>query len=159
MRISRRHGRLRIRLEPLEVSLLQSLLDQLESVLDGPSGDGAEEIRARLNPSAYPDDREADEEYRRLTADTLRGERDERIGACRDELARTSDVDITDPEVGRRWIQVLNDLRLAFGTRIGVTEDDSPRVDPDDPDGELRAIYHWLTAVQDSVVVELMGSS
>jgi len=30
-------------------------------------------------------------------------------------------------------------------------------VDPDDPDAELRAIYHWLSAVQDSVVSELMG--
>jgi hypothetical protein len=47
---------------------------------------------------------------------------------------------------------VLNDLRLALGTRLGVTEDDYDR----GPTGEPWVIYHWLTAVQDSVVTALM---
>ncbi len=157
MKVNRRSGRLRLRFEPVEVTLLESLLDQLDAVLDGSDGDGAEGIRTRLSPAAYQDDPAAEAEFRDLTADALRGERDERIGACRAELAQRNDVDITDPEAARRWIQVLNDLRLAFGTRLGVTEQDSPRIDPDDPEGELRAVYQWLTAVQDSVVVELMG--
>ena len=157
MKVGRRKGRLRLRLEPVEVALLQSLLDELEAVLDGPDGDGAEAIRGRLVPDGYRDDPESAAEFRQLTADTLRAERDERIGACRAELARSGDVDITDPDAARRWIQVLNDLRLAFGTRLGVTEDERPELDPDDPDAELRAVYHWLSAVQDSVVSELMG--
>ncbi len=163
MKVGRRKGRLRLRLEPVEVALLQSLFDQLEAVLDGDDatdgtdGDGADAIRRRLVPDGYRDDPKAAAEFRRLTEDTLRAERDERIAACRDELDDSGDVDITDPDVARRWIQVLNDLRLAFGTRLGVTEDDRPYVDPDDPDAELRAVYHWLSAVQDSVVSELMG--
>jgi hypothetical protein len=128
-------------------------------VLDGEdgSGDGADAIRRRLAPDGYRDDPDAADEFRRMTADTLRTERDERIAACQAELATSGEVDITDPDTSRRWIQVLNDLRLAFGTRLGVTEDDGPDLDPDDPDVELRAIYHWLSAVQDSVVSELMG--
>ena len=157
MKVGRRKGRLRLRLEPVEVELLQTLFQQLEAVLDGPDGDGAEAIRDRLVPDGYRDDEEAAAEFRGLTADTLRTERDERIAACRAELTEGGEVDISDPDAARRWIQVLNDLRLAFGTRLGVTEDDRPYVDPDDPDAELRAIYHWLSAVQDSVVSELMG--
>ena len=157
MRVNRRHGRLRLQLEPVEVALLQSLLDQLEAVLDGAADDGAEEIRARLVPAAYRDDPEAAQEFHRLTADALRSERDERIAAFRAELASSEAVDITDPDHARRWIQVLNDLRLAIGTRLGVTEDDPPDFDPDEAGAELRAVYHWLTAVQDAVVVELMG--
>jgi Domain of unknown function (DUF2017) len=156
VKVGRRKGRLRLRLEPVEVALLQSLFDQLEAVLDG-SDDGAEPIRRRLVPDGYRDDAAAAAEFRQLTADTLRSERDERIAACRAELAASGEVDLTDPDTARRWIQVLNDLRLAFGTRLGVTEDDGPHLDPDDPDAELRAIYHWLSAVQDSVVSELIG--
>ena len=153
MRVLRRHGRLRLRLEPVEVDMLLSLLDQLEAVLDE---DADDEVRQRLFPSAYRDDAGAEAEYRELTESTLALERSERIGACRAELAHDSDVDLSTPEASRRWIQVLNDLRLALGTRLGVSEDDPPDFDPDAPDGQIRAIYHWLTAVQDSVVGALL---
>jgi Domain of unknown function (DUF2017) len=157
VRVLRRRGHLTLRLERVEVSLLLSLLDQLENVLDGEDGDGADGIRERLSPAGYPDDREAEREFRELTAQTLRADRDQRIGACRADLGAGGDVDLTDPDAARRWIQVLNDLRLAFGTRLGVSEEDEPTLDPDAEDAELRTVYHWLTAVQDSVVVELMG--
>ena len=157
MKISRRHGRLRLRLEPVEVDLLGSLFDQLGAVLDGTDGGReGDDVRRRLVPDAYQDDPAAEAEYRTLTETTLRQERDERIAACRAELATGGEVDLTDPDAGRRWIQVLNDLRLAIGTRLGVTEDDDHDIDPFDPDVQLRAVYHWLTAVQDAVVVELM---
>jgi hypothetical protein len=154
--VSRRRGRLRLRLDPIEARLLSSLLDQLDAVLDGPDGDGAEGIRRRLFPDAYRDDPDAEREYRSLTRTALRDERDERIAACRADLAAGGDVDLTDAEVARRWIQVLNDLRLAVGTRIGVTEDDyDADFDPDDPDSELRTLYFWLTMLQESVVTAL----
>ena len=157
MKISRRHGRLRLRLEPVEVDLLGSLFDQLEAVLDGTDGGReGDDVRRRLVPDAYPDDPAAEAEYRTLTETTLGQERDERIAACRAELTAGGEVDLTEPDVGRRWIQVLNDLRLAIGTRLGVTEEDDRDFDPFDPDAQLRAVYHWLTAVQDAVVVELM---
>jgi hypothetical protein len=52
---------------------------------------------------------------------------------------------------------VLNDLRLALGTRLGITEDDDPDLDPVDPAAQSRVIYYWLTALQDSVVQGLMS--
>ena len=156
MKLDRKHGKLRLRLEDVEVEVLESLFDQLEAMLDGTDGDGAEAIRARLSPAAYRDDAKAQAEYERLTARTLRTDRDERLAECRAELEAGTDVDITDPDSARRWLQVLNDLRLALGTRLQVTEDERPAPDLDGPEGELWAVYHWLTAVQDTVVGGLM---
>jgi uncharacterized protein DUF2017 len=155
VKVSRRHGRLRLRLEPAEIQLLSMLFDELETVLaDGSDPD--DEVLARLYPAAYRDDAEAETEFRSLTESTLRGERTDRLGACRAELAAAPDIDLSDPDVGRRWIQVLNDLRLAIGTRIGISEDDEPDLDPTDAGAQPRIVYYWLTAVQDSVVQGLM---
>jgi hypothetical protein len=161
VRVSRRHGRPRLRLEVEEVALLQSLFDELDAVLaDDEAEEKAheeadDEVRARLNPAAYRDDADSEEEFRALTAASLRELRDERLAACRADLAVGPEVDL-DAETGRRWIQVLNDLRLALGTRLGITESDDHDIDPTDPDAQPRVIYYWLTAVQDSVVHVLM---
>ena len=63
-------------------------------------------------------------------------------------------IDLADPDEFRRWIQTLNDLRLAIGTRIGVTEDDGWDRESEDSDDtiEPRVLYHWLTALQDCLV-------
>jgi Domain of unknown function (DUF2017) len=156
VRVSRRRGRLRLLLEPVEVDLVGALLGQLESVLDGPKGDGADDVRGRLSPAAYPDDPDAAAEFRELTEAALHSERIERIAACRADLADGGEVELSEPETAQRWIKVLNDLRLAFGTRLGVTEEDSHAFDPGAPDADLRAVYHWLTEAQDLVVGELM---
>ena len=155
MKVSRRHGRLRLQLEPAEVDLLLTLFDQLDALLDG-SGDADDAVLQRLNPAAYPGDEAAESEYRALTESSLQTERSQRTAACRAELNRSRDVELSDPDAGRRWIQVLNDLRLALGTRLGITEDDDQNVDPTDPGGQPRVVYYWLTALQDSLVRRLM---
>jgi hypothetical protein len=154
VKVSRRHGRLQLRLDTVEVGLLQSLLDELTSVLSG-ADDDDDEVTRRLFPAGYRDDEGAETDFRSLTREALRSDRLDRIALCAGELDRAPDIDLSDPDTGQRWIQVLNDLRLALGTRLGVREDDPP-VDPDDPQAQPRLIYHWLTAVQDSVVTGLM---
>jgi len=149
-----------MRLHPGEAEMLTSLLDELDALLAAPPED-ADEVLARLFPSAYPDDDRAAQEYRELTESTLRSERADRVGLCRADLlpalgGSAGEVDLGDPDAARRWIQVLNDLRLALGTRIGITADDEHAIDPEDPAQQPRLVYHWLTAVQDSVVTALM---
>jgi hypothetical protein len=152
--VSGRGSRLRLRLEPVEVELLAMLFEELDAVLDGAADD---EVLRRLNPAGYRDDPEADADYRALTETSLRSERTDRMAACRADLAAGSgEIDLSDPDVARRWIQVVNDLRLALGTRLGITEDDDADLDPAAPDAAAREVYHWLTAVQDSVVRSLM---
>jgi hypothetical protein len=147
---------LRLQLDRVEVQLLGQLLDDLDSVLASALDDESDPVRARLSPAAYPDDDDAQAEYRTLTEDTLRSERADRIEACRAELAQGNTIDLADPEAGQRWLKVLNDLRLTAGTRLGITEDDEPDFDPYDPAEQPRVAYYWLTAVQDTVVRALM---
>lgn len=140
-----------LRLDPEEVQLLSLLFDELTALL---SDDDArdDDVLQRLNPAAYRDDPDAEAEYRALTESTLRTERDERMAACRADLADGHDVELADPDVARRWLQVLNDVRLALGTRLGVTQDAEPDVDPDHPAAQPWIVYSWLTALQDAVV-------
>ena len=60
------------------------------------------------------------------------------------------------PDDVAAWLAVLNDARLAFGTRLGITDDtDLHRIDADDPLGLEKAAYAWLTMLQ-SVLVEAL---
>ena len=157
MKVTRRRGRPRLRLDPPEIELLELLFNELETVVDGTDEAVDDAVVDRLFPAAYPEDERAETEFRSLTLDSLRSERQERLAACRADLALGGDIDLADDDTGRRWIQVVNDLRLALGTRLGITEDDEPELDPADPQTQPRLVYYWLTALQDSVVQALMG--
>ncbi len=147
-------------MDTVEATLLQALLDELDTVLAGDDPD--DDVLRRLYPAGYRDNLDAEIEFRALTESGLRSDRSERIDACRAELAAAQrnrggvEVDLADPDTGRRWLQVLNDLRLTLGTRLGVTEGDDLDFDPHDPDEQPRVVYHWLTAVQDTLVQALM---
>lgn len=155
MKVSRRRGVVTLRLDPVEAALLTSLFDDFVAMLDTDALPLHDPVRERLFPAAYRDDDEAESEFRGLTETSLRTDRSERAGQCATELASASEIPLDD-EAGQRWIKALNDLRLALGTRLGVTEDDDPDLATDDPDAQARAVYYWLTAVQDSLVQALM---
>jgi hypothetical protein len=181
VKVSRRRGRTRLQVEPIEAALLARLLADLDELLspaddDHPDPESSEDpVRARLNPAGYRGDIDAQREFRALTAATLEEERRERIGACRADLeaagAGGGNVELDD-DGGERWLRILNDLRLALGTRLRVSEDDDPLLpgsgpdsgsaaddgeeDESDPSGYGREVYVWLTAVQDSLVHTLM---
>lgn len=155
MRVSRRRGGLVMRLDPVETSLLSSLLDDLVAALEGDLLDADDPVRARLYPAGYRDDAEAAAEFRSLTETSLTTERVERSRRCLAELTLAGDIAL-DADAGRRWIQSLNDLRLALGTRLGITDEDDPVAAYDDADEHPRAVYYWLTGLQDSLVRALM---
>ena len=154
MKLTRRKG-LRLHLDPIEIALLQRLLDDLENVL-AVEEDEPDDVHQRLYPAGYRDDDKAAAEFRALTEASLRSDRADRIEACRAELAAGRDIDLRDPDAGQRWLKVLNDLRLTAGTRLGITEDEPMDFDPYDPAEQPRVAYYWLTAVQDSLVRALM---
>ena len=143
-----------LHLEAAEVELFGVLLAELDDVVAEPD-DG--EVSRRLNPAALPGDEAASAQFRELTEEALRTGRQERIAMCRAELERLP-VPLGDEDVGRRWLQVLNDLRLVLGTRLGVTDDGVPEpVDADDESLAPYAVYDYLTSVQDLVVRALMA--
>ncbi len=62
---------------------------------------------------------------------------------------------ILSAEEGETWLRALNDIRLALGVRLGITEELSEQMadlGPRDPRYGVFAVYDWLTAMQDSLV-------
>ncbi len=150
MKVNRRRGLIRLQLEAVEAQLLGSLLDDLDGALATLPAD--DPVRQRWFPAAYRDDAEAAAEFRALTESALLARKSELAGTCRAELPAGGGVLALDAEAAQRWLTVLNDLRLGIGTRLDVREDDDIAIDPSDPDAQTRAIYQWLTALQDSLV-------
>jgi hypothetical protein len=153
-------GGARVRLNLAEGHVLDQLFHELQDAL-APDALGPDDpVRRRLYPAAYDDAGDA-QDYRELTEAALQADRSERVDQCLAELRsgrsiRRTEVNL-DAEAAERWLRVLNDLRLTFGTRLEITEDDDYELDETDPDVQLRARYLWLTALQDALVTTLMG--
>jgi hypothetical protein len=156
-----RHGEsVRVRLGLAEAHVLDQVLGELQDFLEPDALEPSDPVRERLYPAAY-DDADDSAAYRELTEAGLRQERSSRAEQCRVELsdARSlvrADLNLSS-EAADRWIRVLNDMRLAFGTRLDISEDDDYELDADDPEVHLRARYVWLTALQDMLVTTLLG--
>jgi hypothetical protein len=50
------------------------------------------------------------------------------------------------------WLAGLNDIRLALGTMLGVTEDMPDEPPEDEAVAAHLSVYQWLTFVQDALV-------
>ena len=112
-------------------------------------------VLARLLPDAYRDDPEASGEFRRYTEQGLRSGK---IAAARTVLAtlppKGGRVRLSEPEA-QAWLRALNDVRLALGVHLDVTDDFDDRVDEieaDDPRSAYIEVYHWLAFLQESLV-------
>ncbi|HST46621.1 DUF2017 family protein [Jatrophihabitans sp.] len=149
MKARRKAGLLRVDLSSAEAALLAGLLDELTAALTEP--DPADPVIRRLYPDGYTDDPDAAREYRELVEADLRAERAGRLERCRTELPPGGGRMQLDAEATDRWLRVLNDLRLALGTRLGVTEE--AELDEEHP---AVQVYAWLTAVQDLLVTQVL---
>jgi hypothetical protein len=61
-------------------------------------------------------------------------------------------------EQAQAWLKALNDVRLALGVRLDVTEDFEQqwgKLKRDDPQWAAYEVYAWLGAVQESLVQAL----
>jgi hypothetical protein len=157
MRIHRTDDGVVLHFERREGELLVQLLgDTADAMHDGALSDD-DPVEQRLFPAAYRDDPDAEQGFRELTEATLRTERIERAERCTAEVAaapaRRRGLElILDAEGAERWMRALNDVRLALGTRLGITDDDDRDSDPDDPAESARLAYDWLTMLQDALV-------
>jgi hypothetical protein len=115
-------------------------------------------VLARLLPDAYRDDPEASGEFRRYTEQGLRSGK---AAAARTVLATLPPgggrIRLTEPEA-QAWLRALNDVRLALGTRLGVTDDFDEQVAemaPEDPRAAYVGVYQWLAFLQETLVQAL----
>lgn len=147
-----RRGDYELNLPPEERQLLRSLPGQLLDLLE--AGPRAQDLR-RLFPPAYtrPEDEKAEAEYRSLMGSDLL----ERHRRALQVMTATLDASRLDEEQMSAWLGALNQLRLVIGTRLDISEEQSPP-DPSHPDASSFALYGYLTWLQQQVVEAMSGA-
>jgi hypothetical protein len=145
-RIALRNGTYVLNLDPRERELLQQILGDMRALLSLDPGDPR--VR-RLYPSAYADDKEKEEEYRRLTHEELMSSRLANV----DTVEASISAEVLTAEQLTAWMQAINSLRLVLGTLLDITDDDQELTfDPDGPEARTQALYGYLGALLDEIV-------
>lgn len=158
-------------LEAQEASVLRGLVAEVRQMLAGrTAAHPADELAAltgmRTGPSTRPDDRVLARLLPDFTTEDadlaagLRSLHEPELIEAKDGAAafvlETLPVDggriELAPEQADTWLAALNDVRLALGTALDVSEDMPDQLDPDDPRSAHLGVYQWLTFVQDSLV-------
>jgi hypothetical protein len=168
-----RGGGVKAVLAPAEAELLRSLvgqvmdliepesakaadLDELEALLQAEAASTpTDPVLARLLPDGYRDDPDAAGEFRKYTELSLRAAKHENAQTMLDSLPEQGGKIQLTADQAQAWLKALNDVRLALGTKLGVTEDFEnqwDRLGRDDPRRTAFEVYAWLGAVQESLV-------
>ncbi|MFF4789634.1 DUF2017 domain-containing protein [Streptomyces sp. NPDC001276] len=150
-----------------------------ELFAEGPSEPPSDPVLKRLFPDAYSDpeqtpgnpheaaeQRAHSAEFRRYTENDLRaGKRENALAVINALNALTADegglavLELT-PAESRRWLGALNDLRLAIGSRLEITDEDDTddfyRLPDEDPRKPMVMAYLWLGGLQETLVSTLM---
>jgi hypothetical protein len=171
-------------LDRQEAALVRGLVSQIKEMLevraeDAPGDELAEITGIRVGPSTGPDDPILSRllpDFHRLDDDAPTVEDQNSAAALRSlhepELLdlktgvagvvldtcppRGGEVRLSD-EQADAWLWALNDVRLAMGTALDVTEDMPEELPEDDPRSSHLGVYHWLTWMQESLVRAMSG--
>jgi hypothetical protein len=145
-------GDFRLRLSDAERELLTSLPTELTALIEA---DPADPGLRRLFPPAYEQDEDSEDEFRRLMHEELLAGRREALQL----LADTARSDRLTGEQLDAWLRALTDLRLALGTRLGVTEDTyDQEIDPDHPHAYELSVFAYLSWLQEVAVAAALES-
>ena len=144
-----RNGTYALHLPPEERALLgvvpQQLLASLELLESG--DDRTPDSARRILPIAHPRDAAAEEDYVRRHRPTLLARHMESL----DLIARTAESNKLSAEELDAWLTAINDLRLALGVTLGVTEE-QVEPDPDSPDFADWIVYFYLSFLQGEIL-------
>ncbi|MEW2562670.1 DUF2017 domain-containing protein [Streptomyces griseorubiginosus] len=149
-----------------------------ELFAEGPSEPPSDPVLKRLFPDAYSDpegtpeaaaaeeQRAYSSEFRRYTENDLRaGKRENALAVVRtlDALQVSGDggaVLKLSADESRQWLGALNDLRLAIGSRLDITDEEDTdllyRLPDEDPRKPMVMAYLWLGGLQETLVTTLM---
>jgi hypothetical protein len=164
-----------------EAAVLRGLVTQIDEMLqariaEAPQDDLAELTGIRTGPSTAPDDPILSRllpDFHKMEDGTSKEDRDSAAALRSLHEPELLDVktgvagvllDTCPPgggmvklsvEQADAWLSALNDVRLALGTTLNVTEDMPDDLPDDDPRGPHLGVYHWLTWMQESLVTAL----
>jgi hypothetical protein len=146
------------RLDPAEAGIVGLLLDQLEQLLEADADDvGDDPVLARLIPDGHRGDPELAADYRELTEASLRSGKADDLAMVRATVPDGGGEVRLDPDQAAAWLRTSNDLRLALGTRLDISEDTEPPEETTGEQDQQLAVYYWLTALQGSLVDALVA--
>lgn len=173
-------GRITARLDVVERGLLTNFMDQLIEFIEpdhdldpdadplarlvglhpDPADEPDDPALKRLFPNAYLDDDEAAADFRRFTERSLREAKIAHATTVKESLEGAGEKLVLNDGQANAWMLALNDLRIALGTRLALTENDERFDDPDslddeDPQTTAFHIYDWLTYLQETLVRSL----
>ncbi len=133
-------------------------LAELTGITVGPTTAPDDRVLARLLPDFHREDAALSGGLRSLHEPELLAAKDGVAGVVLDTCpARGGRVRLSD-EQAQAWLAALNDVRLALGTVLDVTEDMPDELAPDDPRAPHLGVYHWLTWVQESLIQAVSGT-
>lgn len=152
-----RAGELRVQLEDYEADVFRNLTSEMLGLLESdlPPKDP---VAARLFPEAF-DDAENERSYRDLIGDELLSLKRRNVGMVRQKLGPhgEAELEFTGEETDS-WLSLLTDMRLAIGTRLGVTEEIMQmEPNPKDPEVTAMSVLHWLGWLQEATLEKLKG--
>jgi hypothetical protein len=178
--------RFRSALAPHEAALVRNLVTSLVGMLDDRESsspvDELEQITGMRTGNSTPPE---DATMSRLLPDFFRPQTEHPAGSATSEslngaLRSLHEPEIIDakrqaaqcllescpPEGGRvelsegqanLWVAAVNDVRLALGTMLHIGPDGPDRLPPEHPMSGHLDVYHWLTVLQEYLVLGLMG--
>jgi hypothetical protein len=144
-----RNGTYALHLPPEERVLIGVLPQQLLSALELLESDDdlTPDSARRILPIAHPRDAAAEEDYVRRHRPTLLARHMESL----DLIARTAESTKLSVDELDAWLTAINDLRLALGVTLGVTEE-QVEPDPDSPEFADWIAYFYLSFLQGEIL-------
>ena len=158
-------------LDDRESSAPADELEEITGIKTGNSEPPQDSTLKRLLPDFHKpdeiDDLSADpaETSEMLNAALRNLHEPEIIGAKRDAAQQLLDTipedggrfELTEDD-GHAWAGAVNDVRLALGTMLDVGPDGPEQLSDDDPMSGHLEVYHWLTYLQEYLVLSLMDA-
>lgn len=130
-------------------------LAELTGITVGPTTAPEDRVLARLLPDFHREDVVLSGGLRALHEPELVAAKDGVAGVVLDTCPAQGGRVRLSSEQAQAWLFALNDVRLALGTLLEVTEDMPDELPPEDPRGLHLGVYHWLTWVQESLIQAL----
>ena len=127
-------------------------LTELTGMVTGPSTKPDDPVLARLLPDFTTEDPRLSGALRSLhEPELIAAKSGAATGVLETLPADGGRVELNAPQADA-WLSALNDVRLALGTALDVSEDMPDELPADDPRAGHLGVYHWLTYVQDGLV-------